>query len=279
MIDFRALPGANGPGGWGMQIPPYRGRSPRYFDHTDRPIISMLIRLFVITLLSVTLVACQSGGGKAPEPQQSSAKKIGDAPTEGGLFDSLRSKNKPRSILLPPDLVGDANDKVRENHEQASLRESQKVLPQVAGATVMRTDGRRWLRVETDAQEVWDRLADFWAGEKIDLVDFQPAAGIMETDWIDTNTMSEKENNSAFAKFFNRIAGRGTSFDKYKIRLERESDDVTRVYVSHRSSERKESQFNSPQKITQWEWVEGDSDEEKVAQLLQVMVLLFEGAA
>ena len=239
----------------------------------------MMRQLIVIALLTLTLTACQSGGGKAPEPEQSTAKKIGDAPTEGGIFDSLLSKKKPRAILLPPDLVGDANDKVRENHEHASLLESQQVLPEVAGASVMNSDGRRWLRVEADAQEVWERLAEFWAAEQIDLVEFQPAAGLMETDWIDTNTMSQKEEDSAFAKFFNRIAGRGTSFDKYKIRLEREAEAVTRIYVSHRSSERKESQFNSPQKITQWEWVEGDSDEEKVAQLLQVMVLLFEGAA
>ncbi len=239
----------------------------------------MLRQLIVIALITLSFTACQSGGGKAPEPQQSSAKKIGDGPTEGGIFSSMIKKKQPRAILLPPDLVGEANDKVRENHEQASILENQRVLPEVAGASVMNADGRRWLRVEADAQEVWDRLAEFWAEEQVDLVEFQPAAGLMETDWIDTNIMSEAENNGAFAKLFDRIAGRGTSFDKYKIRLERESDDVTRVYVSHRSSERKESQYNSPQKITQWEWVEGDSDQEKVAQLLQVMVLLFEGAA
>ena len=239
----------------------------------------MLRQLFVIALLTLTFTACQSGGGKEPESQPTSGKKIGDGPAEGGIFSSLIKKKQPRAILLPPDLVGDANEKVRENHEQANILESQRVLPEIAGASVMSADGRRWLRVEADAQEVWDRLTEFWAEEQIDLVEFQPAAGLMETDWIDTNTMSEEENNSAFAKLFDRIAGRGTSFDKYKIRLERESEDVTRVYVSHRSSERKESQFNSPQKVTQWEWVEGDSDEEKVAQLLQVMVLLFEGAA
>ncbi len=239
----------------------------------------MLRHIIVVALFATTLAACQSGGGKAPEPQKSTAKKIGDAPVEGGLFSAVFKKKQPRAILLPPDLVGDANDKVRENHEQASLLESQKVLPEVTGASVMNTDGRRWLKVETNAEEVWDKLTEFWAAEQIDLVDFQPAAGLMETDWIDTNNLSERDKNRTFAKLFDRIVGQGTSFDKYKIRLERESDNVTRVYVSHRSSERKESQFSSPQKVTQWEWVEGDSDEEKVAQLLQVIVLLFEGAA
>lgn len=239
----------------------------------------MFRKLTVIALLALSLVACQSGGGKAPEPQKSSAKKIGDAPVEGGLFSSVFRKKQPRAILLPPDLVGEANEKVRENHEQAALRESQRVLPEVTGASVVNADGRRWLRVEAGAQEVWDKLVEFWAGEQVDLVDSQPAAGLMETDWIDSGNLSEEDKNRTFARLFKRIAGQGTAFDKYKIRLERESAGITRVYVSHRSSERKESQFASPQKITQWEWVEGDSDEEKVAQLLQVMVLLFEGAA
>ena len=50
---------------------------------------------------------------------------------------------------------------------------------------------------------------------------------------------------------------------------------MTNVFVTHRSTQRLESDY-ARKKVTQWEWVEGESDQEKIAQLLQVMVLLFE---
>ncbi|MXX16905.1 MAG: outer membrane protein assembly factor BamC, partial [Gammaproteobacteria bacterium] len=140
---------------------------------------------------------------------------------------------------------------------------------------IVNENGKRWLRVETNPQEVWDKLVDFWAVLEVGLVVSQPAAGLMETDWIDRNAPAEGEGMS-IAKLFNRITGAGALLDKYRVRIERESENVTRVFVSHRYSERKEIEFSSPRRVTQWEWVSGEN-EENVAQLLQTMVLLFEG--
>ena len=195
------------------------------------------------------------------------------------MFSSIFKGKEPRAIMLPPDLVSSANETVRENHEAAEKQVKERVLPQITAASVVNDGERRWLRVETDAQAVWDTLADFWAGEQIDLVEFKPAAGLMETDWVENNNLSEEDEGRNIARMFNRLTGQGVTFDKYKVRLERESDGVTLVYVTHRATARVEKQFSSGQKITEWEWVEKDSDEEKVAQLLQVMVLLFENTA
>lgn len=234
-------------------------------------------KLIVALLIALSLTACQSSGDKQAKPEASpnSGKKIGTA-EEGGLFSSIFKRKPAENIILPPDLVSSANDTVRSNHEQGQQSRQQEVLPEVIGAKIVQEGDTRWLRVDSDPQKVWDTLTGFWTEEQIELVEFKPAAGLMETDWIDTSTRSERDKDSPLREFFNRITGQDTSFDKFKIRLERESETVTNVFVTHRATEKKESNFNSGVKITQWEWVEKDSDPEKVAELLQVMVLLFQ---
>lgn len=227
----------------------------------------------ILILLVLALAACQFGGEKSNSPSVSK-KKIDQDPAAGGLFSSFFKKRSSKTILLPPDLVSSANDKVRENHEEANLNRQQQVLPEVTGADVIFQDGKRWLRVETGPQAVWDRLVEFWAEQQIGLVESQPAAGLMETDWIDRNAPSEGKSLS-IARLFGRITGAGALLDKFRIRIERESDRITRVYVSHRSTERKEINLSSP-KNSELEWVSGQSNE-KEAQLLQVLVQLFVG--
>ena len=225
-------------------------------------------------MLVLALTACQFGGEKTAAPKFPNPRQAQAEPVEGGLFSTLFRRKVPQSIMLPPDLVSSSSDRARENHEQASQLKQQQVLPEVTGAEIVSENGKRWLRVETGPQEVWDKLVDFWAELRVNLVESQPAAGIMETGWIDVNAPAEGEGLS-FARLLNRITGVGSLYDKYQIRLERESDTVTRVFVSHQSTERKAIDHIGSQRNTDLEWVSGQS-KEKVAQLLQTMVLLFE---
>ena len=224
--------------------------------------------------LVLVVTACQSGGERTSSaPDFPRSKHVDIEPGEGRLFSSFFKKKAPKTILLPPDLVSSASDKARENHEQASLLKQQQVLPDVTGAEIVKENGKRWLRVETGPQEVWDKLVDFWAVLEVGLVVSQPVAGLMETDWIDRNAPAEGEGLS-IARLFNRITGAGALLDKYRVRIERESEKVTLVFISHRYSERKEIVSATPQRNAQWDWVSGES-EENVAQLLQTMLLLF----
>ncbi len=238
-----------------------------------------MIKHVAILLIALALAACQSSGSESESTDKYSPKKAGDNAGSGSLFGNLFQRKEPRAILLPPDLVGSANDKVRENHDEATERSNQRVLPEVAAASIVNDGEQRWLRVETDAQVVWDKLVDFWAAAQVDLVEFQPAAGLMETDWIEDNKLSEEDEGRTFSKMLNRLTGQGALFNKFSLRLERESENVTLVFVTHRTTARLEQQFASPQKIPAYGWIDGESDPEKVAQLLQVMVLLFENTA
>ena len=235
-------------------------------------------KLIVALMSALLLVSCQSTSPSKPEPggENTSPKKIGGSSSgSGSLFSSIVKKDRSKSIVLPPDLVSSANSSVKANHDQAVEDEQNRVLPSVIGAEIVNSAGERFLRVESDAQNVWNTLADFWAIENIELVEYQPAAGLMETDWIATSQEESSRGRAYFKHLLNRVVGKGISFDKYKIRLERETDEVTNIFVTHRSTIKQASEVSS-KKIAQYNWVEGDSDKEKVAQLLQVMVLLFE---
>lgn len=235
-------------------------------------------RHLILILTAFALAACQFSGdnSKSKEiPPPRSGQKSSDNSGEGRLFAYIFRKKPPKSILLPPDLVSSAGDAAQKNHEQAQTLLGQQVLPDVTGARIVTQDGRRWLRVESDAQAVWDKLVEFWAGLQIDLVESQPTAGLMETDWIDINAPEEEEGVS-IARLFGRLTGAGAAYDKYLVRLERELNEVTRVFVSHRSTERKEIQLSSTYRDTRWEWVSGENDE-KSARLLQTLVLMFRG--
>ena len=242
-----------------------------------------MFKLILAISMALILAGCQSDSVSLPdESQGSSPKKIGSdsEDSDPGLFSSVFNKSQPKSIVLPPDLISSANQKVKQNHDQANEDRRNQVLPEVIGATVINQDGERWLQVESNPKAVWNALADFWAEVQVELVEYEPAAGLMETDWIVTGTESGRsEDAGVVRKMFDKVVGAGTSFDKYKIRLEREAGELTNVYVSHRSTEKLESNFNSRKKITEWAWVAGDSNPEKVAQLLQIMVLIFDSSA
>ncbi len=230
-------------------------------------------QIIIPIVLSLAMMACQSDGKIVASPETHKQDREAHAPGSGSLFDVFFKKKASKGILLPPDLISDASNKARENHEQSQSLRNQ-VLPEVVGAEVVIEDGVRWLRVEDDAQAVWDKLIHFWADLQVGLENNQPSAGMMQTEWIDT---SDRVSSGGFSivRLFNRITGIGSLYDRYQIRLEREADEVTRVFVSHQSTERQELHYTATERNSKIEWV-SSQNEEKAAQLLQVIVLLFQ---
>ncbi len=230
----------------------------------------------LMVLMALALTACQSSGEKSDPPQFPKPGRQAEQPEGSGrLFESFFRKKPPKAILLPPDLLARSNDSIRENYVAADQVNPSEVLPKVALAAMVTQEGNRHVRVKLNPQATWDRLLAFWAGLEVDLVENQPAAGLMETDWIDANGLSEEDGGFSFARVFRRITGAGVLYDKYQIRLERESDAVTRVFVNHRSTERVIQDVVGYERDGEFEWVSGQNPE-KVAQLLQLLVLLFD---
>ena len=128
---------------------------------------------------------------------------------------------------------------------------------------------------------MWRKLTEFWAFEEIDLVDYQPESGLMETDWfVKTGEAPAGAGLGSVAiELFNAFTARRTALDKFTIRLERNGAGGTKLYVTHRGREKIEKEYKNRNKTSEFEWVERQQDPEKIAQLLQTIVLLFDSGA
>ncbi|MGH8502818.1 MAG: outer membrane protein assembly factor BamC [Gammaproteobacteria bacterium] len=96
------------------------------------------------------------------------------------------------------------------------------VLPEFPDMRVRHDGGARWLEIEADPAVLWPKLRDFWRENDIEIARDEPRLGIIETAWT--------------APGENQLPGIGLR-DKYRVRLERQSADVTNVYVTHRGAE------------------------------------------
>ena len=237
--------------------------------------------------LSVAAVLLLSACASTPQDEVADADEASEVsapPNPGGLFAEQRQSARRSGLAVPPDLLDSANQNVRDKALDKP-DESLRVLPEVIGVDIKTKDGKSWLEIDADATEVWRKLTDFWAFYEIELVQYQPEAGLMETDWFAKKTDDVKQGYGT--ESYSQLAGellqalfnRSTTLDKYTLRLERNGTDGTRVFASHRAREKIAQQPKNKQDPVVFEWVERDGDGEKVAQLLQSIVLLFDSGA
>ena len=225
-----------------------------------------------IVLVAALLLSCSSN----PEDEARQGK---DSRDQDSLFSLNKNKAARLGLEVPPDLLESSNEKVRANYDTAEDDEA-RVLPVVIGATIQSDEGKSWLEIDADAEVVWRKLTEFWAFQEITLVEYHPESGMMETDWFSKTTGRSRKGFSAAAiQLFEALTAKRTALDKFTVRLERNSPGGTRVFVTHRSREKIAREFSSNLKNTDYEWVEREQDSEKIAQLLQTIVLLFDSIA
>ncbi len=226
------------------------------------------LRAFLVLATALLLLSCSSN------PQQAD-HEVDQEDARGELFsvrDLFSEQDSGRAALaLPPDLLASANDKVRAN---SSARGELRVLPEVIGATIQSDQNQSWLEIDAEVEVVWRKLSEFWAFQGVDLSNYQPQAGLMETDWF-ANRETKPSGGGIVAGLVQNFIARRTALDKFAFRLQRDPPNGTKLFVTHRRQEKIAKQANSNRPITEYNWVERESDAEKIAQLLQTIVLLF----
>lgn len=128
------------------------------------------------------------------------------------------------------------------------------VAPEFVDITIRREGDLRWLEAEVDPVNIWPLLRSFWANQGIVIERDKPTIGVMETDWVE----DIDSGNNDLTQMREFTATRS----KFKIRIEREPNAVTNIYVSQRRTEL--------QNITEQGgiWVEIASDPEAEAEML-----------
>lgn len=232
------------------------------------------LRGMLCLVLGFALTACSSGLKREPSTETNRSKKL--EPVEDSIFSTARL-NRPKILALPPDLV--SSEALQESiaEAKADAKTDLPVLPEVTQARVVEADGRRWLEVSADAQEVWDVLVQFWADNRVELVEFDPTVGLMQTDWIDVGDVTRRDEGGPAGMLrylFGRVTAANTHYDRYRLRLERASADVTQVYVSHEATRRVVKE-GTRARVSEFNWVSEDENPETVARLLQTLRQLF----
>lgn len=232
------------------------------------------LRVLTVLAAALLLLSCSSN------PKQEEARQGKDSRDRDSLFSTKKKATGRAALAVPPDLLASSSEKVKENQASNGGGVSgYAVLPEVIGATIQSGQGKSWLEIDADAGVVWHKLTEFWAFEGIDLVAYQPESGLMETDWfVKTKTAGEGISSIA-VELLDAFTARRTALDKFTLRLERNGANGTKLFITHRGREKVSKEYQNRNKISEFEWVERTHDQEKVAQLLQTIVLLFDSDA
>lgn len=242
-----------------------------------------MIRIALVFLAVLLLGSCSSSDKTASEELGTPRKLDPDAkPIRSGLGTKSRPKGQlykvqtSRQLELPPDLVSSVNNEVQQNIQSYDVEE-ERILPEIIGARVVQDDAARWLEIDADVDSAWKAVLEYWALSNINLVEYNPEAGLMETDWIEESEYTEESDSrmrELASSLINQLTNRKTTLDRYRLRFERLSDSQTALHVSHRSIAKKGIHY--PKKLSSFEWVELESDPDRIAALLQNLILLFD---
>ena len=154
--------------------------------------------------------------------------KYGEAGSIGGLEapPELVTPEWDESLTIPQT----ANDRVSALETYGKALDAS-VAPEYVDVSLRREGDLRWIEAEVDPVNVWPLLRSFWANQGIQLDKDTPSTGIMETDWVE-----QIDTSSSGVTSGREVAA---SRSKFRIRVEREPNAVTNIFVSQRKAELK----------------------------------------
>jgi len=160
-----------------------------------------------------------------------------------------RGTAKAPELSIPPDLTQLSKDTrytMVDGGVSASSRKDAKgiadsttgALPvaaaSVADIRIQRNGNQRWLVIKRKPEALWDPIKDFWLENGFLLTIEQKNVGIMETEWAENRAKLPQDIiRATIGKAIDALYSTPER-DKYRTRLEVNSDGETEVYISHR---------------------------------------------
>lgn len=137
---------------------------------------------------------------------------------------------------------------------QQNAGDSDRILPQASGVTVMRDGDIRWLVIDQPAETVYPKLLDFWSEQGFTINSQDPRAGLMETDWAENRAnIPEGWIRSALGSILDSVFDSGER-ERFRTRVER-VNGKTEVYISHKKMVETPTQDG-----TAFKWVFAEED-------------------
>jgi outer membrane protein assembly factor BamC len=242
-----------------------------------------LSRNFALAMLAIGLSACGSYNVDDVLPD----KKV----------EYKRERQADRDLEIPPDLTSDRiNDRMSVPDSSIGLSTSYTeyvtdrklrgadggtrrtaggdVLPQIQDVEMRRDGDVRWLLVNAEADDVWDRVVSFWQENGILMQEEDPTVGIMRTAWLENRAeISRDIITDTIRKAFDGLYETGTR-DQYRVRLERTGDKRTEIYMTHFGME-EQVVADAQGDVGTTVWVPRERDPElEIEMMRQLMVYL-----
>lgn len=189
------------------------------------------------------------------------------------------------SLEVPPDLTTPTSDqryKVPSGGDEtvatysdyskgSTAAQNRGVLPEAKGVRLERNGTQRWLVVSDKPENVWPIVKAFWQETGLTIKSEDPAAGVIETDWIENRAKIPQDAiRNALGKVFDGLYSSGER-DQYRTRLERGKDGVsTEIYISHRG---KEEVLDADKNTSKWQSRANDPEMEAI--MLQRLMARF----
>ena len=156
-----------------------------------------------------------------------------------------------KSLEFPPDLTSPEFDNAfmlpTSGSVSASAMQAQttissdhrvNVLPMAKNMRIGGSGNVRWLDVDASANSLWSQIRDFWRSLGINVVRDEPHIGVMVTEWAENKAgLPQDWLRKALGNIFQGTFDAGTR-DQFRIRVERPSANKTRIYLTHKGSEK-----------------------------------------
>ena len=193
---------------------------------------------------------------------------------------NYRSVGKGTSLEVPPDLVQLSRDNrynIPGGTATASGFEAGKTTGPVTGTApvvigdvkIERAGNQRWLVINRTPEKLWPQLRDFWTENGFLLTTDDQNIGILETDWAENRAKLPQDAIRSFlGKVFDSLYSTGER-DKFRTRVERNTNGSTDIFVSHRGMIEKYTTNSKDNTI----WTPRDADPELEAEFLRRMMV------
>lgn len=165
---------------------------------------------------------------------------------EGDKLDYRSATKRATQLDVPPDLTqlprdqryqiqGGAVSAATQGAGGSVSAASQLVAPlTLDGMKISRVGETRWLSVKATPEQLWPQLKNFWTDLGLTLATDKPEAGILETDWAENRAKLPRDLlRATLGKFVDGAYDTGER-DMFRMRVERNAEGGTDIYVAHR---------------------------------------------
>jgi len=235
----------------------------------------MALAVVMMGVLLLSACGSASDGGYLPD-QRLQYKKQREAAENLEIPPDLTTGGFDDAMDVPP--LGGTSTYSEYMDERAARRRtasSAQVLPEVKDVKLRREGNTRWLEIAGSPQQLWPKIIDFWRSQGILLVEQDPSAGIMKTDWLENRAEIRRD---FVTKLLRKVVDGLYSTavrDQYRVRIEPGlRDGTTDLYLTHRAMEEHlRSSVSGGEASSIWELTPADPGKE-VTMLRRLMVYL-----